>query len=269
MFVAVVTRIGADIENGMCVVSAGQRVKTPPNGAFPFDGLVRFAANTATRVGPRWWWRSERNRLGLAKAAIHFTTRCTGIAYRVSCNRYTGDDYVDQDKIPTWNMDYVTAMLKGRPCEFALKGGNAQAGEWLATSVALPCARSMCPSDTRTRPPKFATLPCSSSCTPMRRQPAHAASPPRNLVTSTLRPPFPYTAPPTHRLTTPLVACCCAGPHRLTTPLVACCCAHAAVHMLVCRPADAPLRRPAPAAQQLLPDEAAGVHYSRDGGRRA
>ena len=98
--------------------------------------------------------------------------RASRIAYRLSCNRYTGDDYVDQDKIPTWNMDYVTAMLKGRPCEFALKGGNAQAGEWLATSVALPCARSMSPSDTRTRPPKFATLPCSSSYTPMRRQPA-------------------------------------------------------------------------------------------------
>merc|ERR1712139_739204 len=41
---------------------------------------------------------------------------------------YEGDDYVDWAKIPTWNFDYVTAMLKGRPCEFALKGGNAQSG---------------------------------------------------------------------------------------------------------------------------------------------
>jgi len=41
---------------------------------------------------------------------------------------YTGDDYIDQNKLPTWRQDFVTAMLKGRPCEFALKGGNAQAG---------------------------------------------------------------------------------------------------------------------------------------------
>jgi|EP01047_Picozoa_sp_COSAG01_P115659 hypothetical protein len=39
-----------------------------------------------------------------------------------------GDDYIDWRKIPTWKLPYVTAMLKGRVCEFALKGGNAQSG---------------------------------------------------------------------------------------------------------------------------------------------
>ena len=40
---------------------------------------------------------------------------------------YEGDDYNDWSTIPTWNISYVTAMLKGRDCEFSLKG-NAQMG---------------------------------------------------------------------------------------------------------------------------------------------
>lgn len=53
------------------------------------------------------------------------------IMYR---QRYQGDDYIDFSKIPTWNISYVTAMLKGRPCEFALKGGDAShAGGTLMT----------------------------------------------------------------------------------------------------------------------------------------
>ena len=41
---------------------------------------------------------------------------------------YEGDDYIDWSTVPTWNISYVTAMLKGRDCEFSLKGGNAQIG---------------------------------------------------------------------------------------------------------------------------------------------
>jgi hypothetical protein len=41
---------------------------------------------------------------------------------------YEGDDYIDWSTIPTWNISYVTAILKGRDCEFSLKGGNAQSG---------------------------------------------------------------------------------------------------------------------------------------------
>eukprot|EP01044_Picomonas_judraskeda_P005443 COSAG03_NODE_514_length_7269_cov_6.491353_3_plen_218_part_00 len=41
---------------------------------------------------------------------------------------YAGDDDIDADAVPTWGIDYVTAMLKGRHCEMALKGGNAQHG---------------------------------------------------------------------------------------------------------------------------------------------
>ena len=40
----------------------------------------------------------------------------------------TGDDYIDQSKLPTWRQNFVTAMLKGRPCEFSLKRGDAQMG---------------------------------------------------------------------------------------------------------------------------------------------
>ena len=45
-----------------------------------------------------------------------------------TCNlfcRYEGDDYINWETIPTWNINYVTTMLKGRVCEFALKGGDA------------------------------------------------------------------------------------------------------------------------------------------------
>ena len=41
---------------------------------------------------------------------------------------YAGDDYIDPNALPTWNKDYVTAMLKGRACELVLKGGDAQSG---------------------------------------------------------------------------------------------------------------------------------------------
>ena len=42
---------------------------------------------------------------------------------------YPGDDQLDPNTIPRMDHDYVTAMLKGRVCEFALKGGSAQSGE--------------------------------------------------------------------------------------------------------------------------------------------
>lgn len=43
---------------------------------------------------------------------------------------YAGDDNIDPEKIPTWGAtEFVTAMLKGRPCEMSLKGGNAQEGK--------------------------------------------------------------------------------------------------------------------------------------------
>jgi hypothetical protein len=39
---------------------------------------------------------------------------------------FAGDDYIDPDAVPSWHgTPYVTAMLKGRPCEFSLKGGSA------------------------------------------------------------------------------------------------------------------------------------------------
>ena len=50
----------------------------------------------------------------------------------VSCgdrrSRYAGDDNIDPNALPTWDMDYVTAMLKGRPCEIAMKGADATGG---------------------------------------------------------------------------------------------------------------------------------------------
>ena len=41
---------------------------------------------------------------------------------------YTGDDFLDLNTVPTMGHEYVTAMLKGRTCNFALKGGDAQSG---------------------------------------------------------------------------------------------------------------------------------------------
>ena len=41
---------------------------------------------------------------------------------------YEGDDYIGWPTTPTWDINYATAMLKGRDCQFVLKGGNVQAG---------------------------------------------------------------------------------------------------------------------------------------------
>lgn len=38
---------------------------------------------------------------------------------------YAGDDYIDPNALPTFGYEYVTAMLKGRYCEFEMKGGRA------------------------------------------------------------------------------------------------------------------------------------------------
>lgn len=42
---------------------------------------------------------------------------------------FAGDDYIDPNAVPSWHgVPYVTAMLKGRSCEFSLKGGSAARG---------------------------------------------------------------------------------------------------------------------------------------------
>ena len=38
---------------------------------------------------------------------------------------YAGDDYIDPNTLPTWRLPYVSAFLKGRYCEFSMKGANA------------------------------------------------------------------------------------------------------------------------------------------------
>ena len=47
------------------------------------------------------------------------------MCYFASC--LVGDDYIDPNAVPSWHgLPYVTAMLKGRTCQFTLKGGSSQ-----------------------------------------------------------------------------------------------------------------------------------------------
>ena len=46
---------------------------------------------------------------------------------------------MDPDALPTWHgLPYVTAMLKGRHCEFALRGGDATQGGLRTLYVVRP-----------------------------------------------------------------------------------------------------------------------------------
>jgi hypothetical protein len=66
------------------------------------------------------WWREKPaadNKLG------------PWIMADIENGMYAGDDYIDPNALPTWgNVSYVTAMLKGRFCEFSLKGADATSG---------------------------------------------------------------------------------------------------------------------------------------------
>ena len=63
-----------------------------------------------------WWREMPANKTG------------PWIMADVENGMYAGDDNINPDALPTWRKDYVTAMLKGRVCEFVLKGGDATAG---------------------------------------------------------------------------------------------------------------------------------------------
>eukprot|EP00930_Biecheleria_cincta_P032041 TRINITY_DN22230_c0_g1_i1.p1 TRINITY_DN22230_c0_g1~~TRINITY_DN22230_c0_g1_i1.p1 ORF type:complete len:516 (-),score=59.96 TRINITY_DN22230_c0_g1_i1:58-1605(-) len=63
-----------------------------------------------------WWRERPANKTG------------PWIMADIENGMYAGDDNIDPDAVPTWHIDYVTAMLKGRVCEMSLKGGNAQQG---------------------------------------------------------------------------------------------------------------------------------------------
>lgn len=63
-----------------------------------------------------WWRERPANKTG------------PWIMADVENGMYAGDDNIDPNAVPTWNLDYVTAMLKGRVCEMSLRGGDAQQG---------------------------------------------------------------------------------------------------------------------------------------------
>ena len=63
---------------------------------------------------------------------IHHSTNDGHVHVNVDVNVSTaaaGDDYIDPNAVPSWHgLPYVTAMLKGRSCQFSLKGGSATGG---------------------------------------------------------------------------------------------------------------------------------------------
>ena len=107
--------IGADIENGMCVVLLPTWLcrsifclSAHPPAIYIYIGVSSILAFRCV--------------LWVDAAMFVFDAACC--LYSTVC-RYEGDDFIDWSTIPTWNIDYVTSMLKGRVCEFALKGGDA------------------------------------------------------------------------------------------------------------------------------------------------
>eukprot|EP00039_Didymoeca_costata_P007291 m.98259 g.98259 ORF g.98259 m.98259 type:complete len:429 (+) comp13628_c0_seq1:533-1819(+) len=64
----------------------------------------------------RWWKDPPTNTTG------------PWIMADIENGMYAGDDHIDPNSIPTMGYPFVTAMLKGKPCEFTIKGGNSQEG---------------------------------------------------------------------------------------------------------------------------------------------
>ena len=76
----------ADIENGMY---AGEAAPHPYPYPYPYPYSYPYPVEC-----------------GHSRRALHCTAlHCTA-----------GDDEIDPDKLPTWNIDFVTAMLKGKNC---------------------------------------------------------------------------------------------------------------------------------------------------------
>eukprot|EP00039_Didymoeca_costata_P025457 m.13428 g.13428 ORF g.13428 m.13428 type:complete len:538 (-) comp4851_c0_seq1:153-1766(-) len=102
--------IRGDHYNDECCFDYGNAETTGrDNGAGTMEAIY-FGSDT------HWWIKKPTNGTG------------PWIMADIESGMYSGDDNIDPDKIPTINYPFVTAMLKGKPCEFTLKGGNAQSG---------------------------------------------------------------------------------------------------------------------------------------------
>jgi hypothetical protein len=101
---------GKHFNNHCCFDYGNAEANAHDNGDGTMESLY-FGSDEA------WWREMPANKSG------------PWIMADIENGMYAGDDDIDPDAIPTWDIDYVTAMLKGRVCELSLKGGDATKGE--------------------------------------------------------------------------------------------------------------------------------------------